>query len=69
MVPFSFPEPGVWEGLLLWGLAPEERSNVKAEADVEDPGRVAALHCCLHLPFLLSLSLWLSVNLVYWCSY
>lgn len=56
MVPFSFPEPGVWEGLLQWRLASEERSNVRAEADAEDPGRVAALHCCLYLPFL-SLSL------------
>ena len=59
VVPFSFPEPAVWEGL-LWSLAREERSNVRAEADVEDPGRVADLHCCVHLPFLLSLSLALS---------
>lgn len=60
VVPFSFPEPGVLEDLLQWRLASKERINVRAEADVEDPGRVAALHYCLYLPFLLSLSLALS---------
>lgn len=38
MIPFSsFLDPGVWEGLLQGGLAPEEGSSMRAEADVGGP--------------------------------
>lgn len=45
------PEPGVSEGLLLWGAAPEEGSSMRSEADAGRPWHSAALHCCLQLPF------------------